>query len=286
MDRRSFVTSLIASSAALAKKKPDFDKPLGVQLYTVRKTLPGDPAAVIKSIAEIGYKQAEVLQADMDKTLPILKANGMTAPSGHFDTDLITGKRKDSTWGAAIEQAKKGGLEFMVMPYLAPAERGDLDSYRVLADKMNRAADACSKAGLGFCYHNHAFEFAGKEGQRPWDVLMERWDPKLVHLEVDLFWVSVAGHTPSEFLRRHKGRVALVHLKDKAFGTAVQYSENVPPYAFKEVGTGTLDYRTILRACEDVGVKHYFVEQDQTPGNPVDSLRISYNNLRSIKLKG
>ncbi len=277
---------MIASSAALAKKKPDFDKPLGVQLYTVRKTLPQDPEGVIKKIAEIGYKEAEVLQADMDKTVPILKANGMTAPSGHFDTDLITGKRTDSTWDAAIGQAKQHGLAYMVMPYLAPNERGDLDSYRALADKMNHAGEACSKAGLVFCYHNHAFEFAGAEGKRPWDVLMEHWDPKYVQLEVDLFWVSVAGQTPSEFVRKYKDRVALVHLKDKAFGTSVQYNENVPAHAFKEVGTGTLDYPTILRACETVGVKHYFVEQDQTPGDPVDSLRISYNDLRSMKLKG
>ena len=35
-----------------------------------------------------------------------------------------------------------------------------------------------------------------------------------------------------------------------------------------------LDWPKILKAAQAAGVKHYFVEQDQTPGNPIDSLRI------------
>ncbi len=285
MNRRSFLSGMLASSAAFAKAKPQFANPLGVQLYTVRNTFPNDPGGVIEAIAKIGYKEAEILQANIDQVMPLLQKNGMTAPSGHFDTDLITGKAKTGSWSGAIEQANKYGLKFMVMPYLAPAERGDLDSFRALADKVNKAGEACAKAGIQFCYHNHAFEFAGDAGKRPWDVLIERWDPKLVHLEVDVFWISVAGNTASEFLRRYKGRVDLVHLKDEAFGTPVQFNEQVPPGAFREVGTGTLDTPAMLRACRDIGVKHYIVEQDQTKGNPVDSLRVSYNNLRKINLK-
>jgi sugar phosphate isomerase/epimerase len=284
INRRSFLTAA-AALPAFAKPKPKaFDKPLAVQLYTLRNQLPHDAATVIRTIAEIGYKEVEIIQADIPKLMPLIKENGLTAPSGHFDTGLITGKRAGATWQDAIEQAKANGIHFMVMPYLAPEERGDLDSYRALADKMNRAAEQCSQAGLEFCYHNHAFEFAGKTGERPWDVLLERWDPKLVGLEVDVFWVSVAGGIPSDFIRKQAGRVKLVHLKDKAFGTAVQYNERVPPSAFREVGTGVLDIPAILRACESAGVKHYIVEQDQTPGPPLESLRLSYTNLRKIKV--
>jgi sugar phosphate isomerase/epimerase len=138
---------------------------------------------------------------------------------------------------------------------------------------------------LRFGYHNHAFEFEGAAGQRPWDILLGRWDPKLVALELDVFWLSVAGNVPSEVIRQNAGRVHLVHLKDKAFGTPVQYSENVPPSAFRETGTGTLDFPAILRACEVAKVEHYIVEQDQTPGNPLNSLRLSYKNLRQMKVR-
>src|SRR3974377_2374890 len=121
MNRRSFLSGVLASSVSLAKKKVDFDRPLGVQLYTVRNTLPHDPEGVIKAIAKIGYKEAEVSQADLEKVLPVLKANGMTAPSGHFDMAVITGDRRD----AAIEEAKKYGLGYMVMSYIPEQARGN-----------------------------------------------------------------------------------------------------------------------------------------------------------------
>lgn len=266
-------------------KTHPFDKPLGVQLYTVRNELPKNAAGVIETIAGIGYKEVEIIQADIPKLMPLIRESGLAVPSGHFDTGLITGKRTDMTWQDAIDQAKSNGIEFMVMPYLAPEERGDLDSYRALADKMNRAAEQCAKAGLHFCYHNHAFEFAGKPGERPWDVLLERWDPKLIGLEADVFWLSVAGNVPSDVIREHSSRVKLVHLKDKAFGTPVQYDEQLAPSSFREVGTGVLDMPAILRACETAQVKHYFVEQDQTAGPPLESLRLSYANLRRMKVR-
>ena len=45
-----------------------------------------------------------------------------------------------------------------------------------------------------------------------------------------------------------------------------------------------MEFPPILRACEKAGVKHYFVEQDQTPKDPLASLRLSYNNLRGMKV--
>jgi sugar phosphate isomerase/epimerase len=62
----------------------------------------------------------------------------------------------------------------------------------------------------------------------------------------------------------------------------VQYSESVPPSTFKEVGSGTPDFPAILKAAPAAGVRHYFVEQDQTPGDPLDSLRKSFDYLKTI----
>ena len=98
---------------------------------------------------------------------------------------------------------------------------------------------------------------------------------------MDVFWVSVAGHDPLEMLKEWKGRVALLHLKDKDKETPVQYTESVPKTAFKEVGSGSLNFPALLKP-PGLGVKHYFVEQDQTPGDPLDSLRKSFQYLQSI----
>jgi sugar phosphate isomerase/epimerase len=148
---------------------------------------------------------------------------------------------------------------------------------------MNNAGMQSRAAGLTFCYHNHCFEFRGERGQRPIDVLLERWDRRAVALELDVFWVSVGGNDPVEVLKQNAGLVPLVHLKDKAKGTPVLYEEGkVTSQTFKEVGAGVLDFGAILNAAAAAGVKHYFVEQDQTAGDPVDSLRQSYEYLRKV----
>ena len=58
-----------------------------------------------------------------------------------------------------------------------------------------------------------------------------------------------------------------------------RFNESVPRTAFKEVGSGTLDWPGILEAASESGVKQYFVEQDQTPGDPIESLRESFAYL-------
>jgi len=176
-------------------------------------------------------------------------------------------------------------LRYMVISYLMPSERGGLDFYRSFADKMNRAGEAAAKAGLTLCYHHHSFEFAPVSGGRPIDVLLERFDPKLVKIEGDVFWMKAGGEDPAAKIRRLTGRIVLVHLKDVAPGTPVTYQEmKVPKEAFREAGSGSLDFPAILRACAEAGVKHYLVEQDHCAGSPLDSIAKSYRYLRSVEV--
>src|SRR5262249_12085660 len=107
-------------------------------------------------------------------------------------------------------------------------------------------------------------------------------DPKLLGIEMDVFWVSVAGHDPVELLRKLSGRVPLLHVKDKAAGTPDRFNEGVLRTAFKEAGQGVVDWPRVLAAAKSAGVRHYFVEQDQTPGDPVESLRQSYHYLSNL----
>jgi len=190
---------------------------------------------------------------------------------------------KEDDLARAIDQAKKWGFAYAVFPYLPPAERGGLDKIRILTDKLNRAGEKCRAVGLGFCYHNHAFEFEPMEGTTGFQVMMDRLDKKLCGFEMDCFWVSVAGHDPVELLKKLSGRVPLLHLKDKAPGTPVMFKESVDRGAFKEVGSGVIDWPAVLRAAASSGVQHYFVEQDQTPGDPVESLRQSFGYLSKLQ---
>jgi sugar phosphate isomerase/epimerase len=285
--RQWLATSLSLAAAPLLAGKTS--RPIGVQLYTVRTILMNDSDRVLKAIADIGYTEIEGSnRADLIALVPKIKSLGMKPVSCHVETPLITGDwdkykgMKQVPIDEAIESVKNAGVQYFTMAYIQPQARGDLDFYRKTADSMNHVGELCHKAGLQFAYHNHAFEFGGEPGKRPIDVFKERWDKKLVALEMDVFWVSVAGHDPVEMLKEWKGRVALLHLKDKAKDTPVQYTESVPKTTFKEVGHGSLDFAAILKAAPAAGVKHYFVEQDQTPGDPLESLKQSFDYLKTV----
>lgn len=271
--------------AAAAKTK----KALGFQLYTLRTVMSPDKArASLKAVAEIGYREIETLRAMHGLVLPLCKEFGLKPVSGHYETGLVTGNEKawfpqgkPMTWDKAIEDAKAAGLKFMVIPYMRPDERGP-EMFKKVAEDLNRAGEQVNKAGMRLIYHNHAFEFGpGPGGVRPIDVLLQT-DAKNVGIELDVFWVAVAGEDPLAWMKKLKGRMPVLHLKDRAPGTPKQFAENVSPAAFREVGNGTLDFKAILKLAPSVGVEHYHVEQDQTAGDPVDALRASFQHLAEI----
>jgi len=181
-----------------------------------------------------------------------------------------------------LEKAKSHGFQYVVCPYIAPADRGGADVIKKLGETLNKAGATCKGMGLQMCYHNHAFEFAPSGDGTLLDILMSTVDPKLVMLELDVMWAQVAGVNPVSVLEKYKGRVALMHLKDVVSGTPSRFKEDIPRTAFSEVGKGTVDFAAVLKAAGAAGVKHYFVEQDQTPGDPLDSLRGSFNYLQKL----
>ena len=280
--------------AALPSLVAQGKRPLGVQLYTVRDRLGPRADATLKAIAAIGYEELELGRADLPQLAPIAKAHGLRPVSIHIEAPLVTGRwdawkflkvPKGYTLERALDDARTHGVRYAVVSYLMASERGGgLRFYEQFADELNRAGELGRKAGVSIGYHNHGFEFEPlPDGRRPLDVLMARTDPSLVRLELDVFWVGITGANPVDLLGQYKGRVALVHLKDKARDAATATDEGkVPREAFKEVGSGGLDFPAILEAAEAAGVQHYFVEQDHTPGDPLASLRQSYEYLQTV----
>jgi sugar phosphate isomerase/epimerase len=280
--RRQFLQAGSLAAALGASLGAKQLRTIGVQLYTVRSVLPQKPAETLRAIDEIGYREAEATFAGLDQIWPALEATHLKPLSIHLDSKLVT-QGTDDEAARTLAGLKRRGFSYAVFPYLPPAERGGLGVIRALADKLNRFGEKCRAAGMSFCYHNHAFEFEPMENTTPFQVLLSSTDRKLVNIELDLFWVSVGGHDPAEMLASLAGRVPLVHVKDKAKGTPRMYKESVERSAFKEVGNGVLDWPKVLRAADAAGVSHYIVEQDQTPGDPVDSLRQSFAYLSKVE---
>ncbi len=271
--RRTFVAQsaalLAASKLAFADKLRKSN--LGVQLYTVRNIIANDPAKVLQQIREIGYAEIEATADTLKEAWSAIQNSGLKAISVHLNTNPTD---------AELADAKTKGFEYAVVPYIPPAMRGGVDVMKKLAASLQAAGKRAQSHGLQLCYHSHAFEYQPMDGTTPLQILMGETQPDVVKLELDIFWAAVAGHNPVDLLKTYSGRIPLLHLKDKEKGVPAkpQYNENVPKDAFKEIGNGSIDIPAVLTAANAAGVKHYFVEQDQTP-DPIASLRQSYAYL-------
>jgi sugar phosphate isomerase/epimerase len=277
--RREFMqTAAFAALSATARAARL--QAIGVQLYTVRDILPQKPAEVLNAIRAMGYQEVEATFQGYDKIRPMVEASGLKAISIHIDSDLVG--KGDGEMSRVVDQLKSWGFQYAVYPWVPENERGGADAMKAFAGKLNRFGEKCHAAGIQFCYHNHAFESAPAGNQTLFQILIDNTDKKLVGFELDCFWLAVSGNDPAEFIKKLSGRVHLLHCKDMERGTGHRFNESVPAAAFKEVGNGVLDWPAILRAAVAAGVKHYFVEQDQTPGDPLASLRQSYDYLSKL----
>lgn len=279
--RRAFIartTAVLSATRATFAREPLKSSNLGVQLYTVRTIIGKDPAATLRAIQDIGYTEVEFTFGNLDQVWPALQQTKLKPVSIHVDSGIFTGdtNRLDST----LSDLKRRGFEYVVIPFYQIAQ-GGAEGVKRSAEMMNKAGERANANGLRLCYHNHAHDLQPVDGTPALALLMNETQRNLVALEIDIFWASVAGHDPAKLIKTYSGRVPLLHLKDKARGIPVQYNERVAASAFKEVGSGSINIPAVLSAADEAGVRHYFVEQDQTPGDPIASLRQSYKYLSS-----
>jgi sugar phosphate isomerase/epimerase len=127
-------------------------------------------------------------------------------------------------------------------------------------------------SGVGVGFHNHDVEFRPVDGRLPMDILVAETDPALVTFELDLYWISVAGHDPVTYLNSHPGRFSMVHVKDM---DGSEERRMVDP------GEGTIDFPGIYAARERAGIRHWFVEHDR-PADAWTTARTGFAYLDAL----
>jgi sugar phosphate isomerase/epimerase len=278
----ALTTPLLSKLDALAAKP----KAAGLQLYTLRDLMAKDPDGTIAKVAQIGYKKVENFGYSDGKFFgkspkeyaALLKVNGLSAPSGHYLAGIQMPQMKgtlSNDWSRAVDDAAELGQQYMICAYLFPDERKKLDDYKRYADLFNKSAEVCKTRGIQFGYHNHDFEFQAVDGQIPYDILLKNTDPNLVKMELDLYWTVFAGKDPVQLFKENPGRFPLWHLKDMA---------KTEKREFAEVGTGSIDFASILKAKKTAGLVHSFVEQDVCQRPPLEAIAISYGNVQKLRI--
>jgi sugar phosphate isomerase/epimerase len=286
MNRRTFIGSSVAATLTVsrlswgAEATHKLDR-IGVQLYTVRDAMKADFEGTLAKVAAIGYREVEFAgyfdhsPKDVRAILDRLK---LTSPSEHVAYAVVQDK-----WPETLDAAHVVGQTYIVCPWIEESQRKGTDGWKRAAELFNRAGEASQKAGIQFAYHNHTFEFepsADLGGKLPYDVLLAETDAKLVKMEMDLCWASVAGQDPVGYFERYPGRFPLVHVKDWTKGENGKMSEKDGHMA--EVGSGSIDWKRLFAQSPKAGIQHYFVEHDE-PKSPFESLSNSYKYLQNLR---
>lgn len=259
----------------------------GLALYTVRDSMAINPKVTLKAVAEAGYAYVEsadyaegkfygMTPAEFKSTLDSL---GLTAISAHMG--MVTLENADQL----IADVKAAGISYFVIPVppmgmftVDPATNklGMKGTAKELVSIMNTIGEKCHKAGLKLLYHNHDFEFVPlADGTVIEEILLEQCNPAWVNFQMDLFWVTKANANALAYFEKYPGRFKAWHVKDMD-----------QEGKFAPVGTGTIDFKSILAQKEKSGMEFYLVEQDQTFGlDPMEAIKISHKGLVDLEFK-
>jgi len=248
--------------------------PLGLELYSVRRELAADPERTLAAVAAIGYSYVEVvwplLKMPPAQMRAMLDKAGLRARSGHIGTDALG----TPDWERQLDGASTLGHEYLFVASLPAAEHKTLDQWRAWADRLNSAGTVARRRGIWLGFHTEPDNFPRIDGKVPYDVFVERLDPKVVRLQLDIGNVAMAGADPLEFLKRWRDRYDSFHIKDIPTLGKVQDTE---------LGAGVLDIKGILGAAGDLSGKLLYVEQEGAT-DAIASARRDYAFLSALRI--
>jgi len=271
---------------------------IGFQVFAFRDSLVRDAASLFKSFAGAGIKSIEFFNpAKLNEYVPMVKDNGMIPLCTHFMPGYITGNWTEARqmnmpppenyhFENIIDDCVRNGIKYMGNAILLNEDRPSLDDYKRFADKFNKCGEQCRKAGIQLYYHNHSFEFQPMNGTTPYEEMLKIFDKDLIKLEIDVFWLTVAGVNPVSWIQKLANMLIFIHMKDLKKGSKTKvYNFDIPEDSYVELGTGMLDYRTILTEARKAGVQYAIIDQDSTQmADKIASVRLNCEYVKSLNI--
>lgn len=249
----AFVAAMAAVIANPVLADDNKTLPIAAQMYTLRDagTLE-EQFAILNRAGVSAVETVDMQKVSAEELSALLEKHKIKVISSHVPIDKLRGNLDD-----VIAEQKAVGNPVVTVPFLKPEDRpADAAAWTAFGKELGGYADKLAAAGLAMSYHNHDFEMVKFDGKTALELLLDAAGPKL-QSELDVAWVARSGTDPAEFLGTLNGRVFAIHAKDNApAGTA----EN--ERGFATLGTGVLDWKTILPAAKKAGAKWFILEHD------------------------
>ena len=273
--------------ASLPKATSAFFEPgiypakLSVQLYTVRDAFVKDIPGTLKKIADMGFKYVETAfwpeGISIEKASQYINDAGLLVSSSHIEIPIGAQKQ------IMLDTANAFGSTKMIWHGWPEDKRySSLAGTKELIAIYNEASKFATGNGLQFGLHNHWWEYRNKVGGKlVYEILLEELDPA-IFLEMDTYWVKVAGHNPASIITKLGKRAKFLHIKD---GPAL-YNDQLAidnPDPMTPVGKGTQNFPAIIKAANG-NPEFLVIEMDKTAIDVFVALKESFDYMINNKL--
>ena len=249
---------------------------VGLQIYTLRDYFKTNDDAIrtLTKVRNIGYETIQlhvhpINIYDLKKMIDHLNITvcGMDVPLSRLQNDLER----------VLEECR-----LLNCKYITGSYTGDKNAY---ADGVNGYIEIISGigeklkgSGCFFAYHNHSFELIKQDNRPILDIFYEKTGKSNILAEIDTYWIQHGGGDPAAWIEKLKNRIPIIHLKDMVIEIVNGKSNQV----FSEVGNGNINWESVFKSAEESGVEWYIVEQDFCNKDPFESVKESYEYLKSV----
>ena len=268
-----------AEEVQTTEAEPLFKVPLGVQAYTFRNSFPNGIEATLDSIANLGIVELEggpLGDYSPEEFRKLCEDRGITIPStGAGYKELVENPQ------TVADKAKGLGASYVMCAWI-PHDQGafNLENAKAAVEVFNNAGKVLKDNGITFTYHVHGYEFQPHENGTLMNYLIEETNPEYVSFEMDILWTHFGGGDPVALLNQYGDRWKLLHVKDLRKGTPKDLTGGTSIENDVVLGQGELDIPSILKASNEIGIKHMFIE-DESP-QPMVQVPQSIAYLKSL----
>jgi sugar phosphate isomerase/epimerase len=242
------------------------------QLYSARNEKSLDDT--LKTLKQLGYAQVEGWGgqfADPAALAASLKNAGLVMPTAHMGYNQLV------ETDAALKIVDTVGIQTVFCPAPPSSDyREGKGDWQELADGLAKIGAAFKKAGKGFGYHNHHWEFVKlANGKTPIELIIASPD---VQWEMDLAWVVKANEDPIAWMNKLGSRITAIHVKDIA-----PAGQKADEDGWADVGEGTLDWKQLIADAKAKTKATYFVMEHDKPS---DAIRFARTSIKTVKQWG
>ncbi|MEV1083380.1 sugar phosphate isomerase/epimerase [Streptomyces sp. NPDC050211] len=283
---------------------------LGIQLYSLRdKVSTLGFAAVFAELEKYGYDEVEFAGYTQGSAGPITLAqlkrlarnhglNPIGSHVGYYSSDPNAYTFAQNLT-KVLDDAQALGLKHIGTASNPFRYGSTVDAWKRAAEEFNTYGAAARARGMKFYQHNHSEEFSfatDKPNVRLYDVLLAETDPKLVYLEMDIFWAysgqfrfskrvdgTPAPFEPLDYVLKQPDRYPLFHVKDGESDPSNTYG-----YRMTDVGDGDIDYQRFISAVTRLRghrLAHHWQAEHDNPTESFTFARRSSAHLHSLREK-